>query len=68
VTEEPILISGALAQSFARSDMGLGLYGPFPVGTLHSANFERLHAWQERYHPTVKRRTPKKRKRKHGSR
>jgi hypothetical protein len=57
------MIDRDIVESFCSSEMGMGLCKAFPIGTLHRANFPRLQAWQERYHPTVKRRTPKKRKR-----
>jgi hypothetical protein len=59
-------ISVALAQSFVDSEFGMRLCEPFPIGTLHRGNLLYLVAWQRKYRPVYKRRTPKHRKRKHG--
>jgi hypothetical protein len=61
-----VTVPAALVESFVSSRMGLGLCDPFPVGTLHRASFPQIEAWQKKYAPTVKRRTPKHRTRKRG--
>jgi len=61
-----VMVPIAMAQSFVSSEMGQRLNKAFPIGTLHRRNIVRLQQWQERYHPIVKRRTPKKRRRKSG--
>jgi hypothetical protein len=57
------MIPRDITEAFGSSEMGARLCGPFPIGTLHRGNLDRLLSWQERYHPTVKHRTPKKRRR-----
>lgn len=57
------MIDRDIVEAFFSSEMGVRLSEAFPFGTLHRANFPRMQAWQERYHPIVKHRTPKKRKR-----
>ena len=57
------MIDRDIVEAFCTSDMGLRLCNAFPVGTLHRRNLVALERWQRRYHPVLKRRTPKKRRR-----
>jgi hypothetical protein len=53
-----------LTAAYATSPLGADLVKPFPIGQLHRGTMHVLQAWQQRFHPIVKRRKPKHRKRK----
>lgn len=57
-------IGVTLAKAFVASEYGMTLTDRWPVGSLHRANFPLMQKWSDRYKPTMKRRTPKKRRRK----
>lgn len=61
---ESIEIPSDMTAAFAGSILGAKLTEVFPIGQLHRGTIHVLHAWQEKFHPIVKRRRPKKRKRK----
>jgi hypothetical protein len=59
-----IAVPPELEQAFADSMYGAPLVKPFPIGNLHRGTLHELAAWQQKFHPDVKRRKPKHRKRK----
>ena len=61
-----LYFSQELIDLYETSPLGLKLAEAFPFGTLHRGMFPQIAAWQEKYAPEVRRRTPKKRKRKRG--
>lgn len=57
-------ITPDILHAYDTSMFGAALCKPFPIGSLHRGQLHVLDAWQQKFHPVVKKRTSKKRRRK----
>jgi hypothetical protein len=57
-------IDVGLARAFVASPVGMTLVDRFPIGTLHRDQFPAFAQWERRYHPEIRKRVSKTRRKK----